>query len=597
MGDLVERRIFHIAAAPTTYQQKQIGFDGSVDAELGFTMVCAKDPSDNITKCLAKDKPARVQSFRILNGQFSWNFNEAGNVGTLSVANSVTSLGKLEFNDDLLTAGGIKARFADTGTEAADFLSGFGDVSLMAAINWLLDNSALTGLAAEQVLFGNRSSTGEVEQSSVLTFNSNNQLLIGTGPDKIGATANSLFVGGKLEVDGNADFDGWVNINAGIFVTDDLQICLGDSSDTRIEFDTTQTQNALVIGTDTTSRTLIIADRNAVSPTPHDFSLPAMANPTVAIMAADQDNDKSMRLSWDRIIGGDTVSIGASVGSVIALNDNSGGLSLNGDMSTSLIMGPGTVNSDRSLIAGISLDVGQGTGHVAALGESLLCLGTQLTIDAQHGSYIGAYLDVDGCDFSAALGQNIEMSHDYASARGKYVNTIWEGARHFGCDRYDTDNGSAMGIDGLVLVGSQTGGGTCVLHTTFGDATTYSFSIPDNRAMTIKWMLQTSSVGADDLNGGLYVKTGYEILWRNAGWTVASSTQGLGGPSPTVICDRGGAVGEDWDASVSIYHDAGDPAGTLRVEVIVAGTCTTDLEHIFIIESAVITQTSIIASS
>jgi len=587
MGEVIDKRIFEIVASPSTYQYKQTGFDGSNDAELGFKMFCGRDDVGAITKMLAKDKPARVQSFRILNGQFSWNFNEAGNVGTLSVANSVTSLGKLEFNDDLLTAGGIKARFADTGTEAADFLSGFGDVSLMAAINWLLDNSALIGLAAEQVLFGNRSSTGEVEQSSVLTFNSNNQLLIGTGPDKIGATANSLFVGGKLEVDGNADFDGWVNIHAGIFVTDDLQICLGDSIDTRIEFDTTQTQNALVIGTDTTSRTLIIADRNAVSPTPHDFSLPAMANPTVAIMAADQDNDKGMLLSWNQIAGGDTVAVGASVELAIALGN---GLTLNGDMDDSLVMGNGTVDADGSLVVGDGLRIGQGDSpHSSAFADTLLAVGDGLTLDASSGFFIGNTIDAES-HYSSAVGTNLTVAHNYASARGKYVNTIWEGARHFGCDRYDTDNGSAMGIDGLVLVGNQSGGGVCVLHPRFGDSETYSFIIPDNRAVSIDWLLQTTSVGADALKNGLFVRRGNSTIWRNAGWSRHLEDS-------TVVVDRAGHDTDDWEVSLQIYHDGSDPDGSFRVECIVTGTCTTTLNHVFAVKTAVVSQTAYYQSS
>jgi hypothetical protein len=514
MGDLVERRIFHIAAAPTTYQPKQIGFDGSVDAELGFTMVCAKDPSDNITKCLAKDKPARVQSFRILNGQFSWNFNEAGNVGTLSVANSVTSLGKLEFSDDLLTAGGIKARFADDASEAADFLSDFGNVSLMSAISWLYDNSALAGLAAEQVLFGNRGGSGTLEQSSALTFNSNSQLLIGTGPDKIGTAANSLFVGGKLEVDGNADFDEWVNINAGIFIKDDLQICLGNSSDARIEYDSTQTQNALVIGTDTTSRTLIIADRSAVSPTPHNFAIPARDDPTIAIMAADQVNTKGLLLSWDRIVGGDTVTAVPTTQRVIAMGAS---LALNGDMSDSLIMGSGsTVDADNSLVVGDSLTIGQGSGHGSSLGDKLVAIGEDLVLDASGGFFIGSTIDAES-QYSSAVGADLTVTHDYAMARGRYVTTMAAGARHWGMDRHNSVDGTAQGIDGLIQVGVTTGNESISLHDTFGGSG-ISILLPDGVMAIFEIELISSIFAADHVDNGYSICSRRIICWNNAGY-------------------------------------------------------------------------------
>ena len=515
MGDLVERRIFHIAAAPTTYQPKQIGFDGSVDAELGFTMVCAKDPSDNITKCLAKDKPARVQSFRILNGQFSWNFNEAGNVGTLSVANSVTSLGKLEFNDDLLTTGGIKARFADSSSEAADFLSDFGNVSLMSAIKWLRDNSgALTGLSTAQVLFGNRSGSGEVEQSSALTFNSNNQLLIGTGPDKIGALANSLFVGGNIEVDGTSLFDGWAHFYTGALLRDDIQLSFGNLLNARIGFDTTQTQDALVIGTDTTSRTLIIADIDAVSPAPHNFAIPARDNPTIAIMAADQVNTKGLLLSWDRIVGGNTVTAVPTTQRVIAMGTS---LALNGDMSDSLIMGSGsTVDADNSLVVGDSLTIGQGSGHGSSLGDKLVAIGEDLVLDASGGFFVGSTIDAES-QYSSAVGADLTVAHDYAMARGRYVTTMAAGARHWGMDRHNGVDGTAQGIDGLIQVGVTTGNESINLHDTFGGSG-ISILLPDGVMAIFEIELISSIFAADHVNNGYSICSRRIICWNNAGY-------------------------------------------------------------------------------
>jgi hypothetical protein len=514
MGDLVERRIFHIAAAPTTYQPKQIGFDGSVDAELGFTMVCAKDPSDNITKCLAKDKPARVQSFRILNGQFSWNFNEAGNVGTLSVANSVTSLGKLEFNDDLLTAGGIKARFADDASEASDFLSDFGNVSLMSAISWLYDNSALVGLAAEQVLFGNRGGSGTLEQSSALTFNSNSQLLIGTGPGNIGVIANSLFVEGRLEVDNISTFDGSVYLSNGVIFKEDKRFYLGSSQNAVLQFSTDQSQDAIMIGTNTDSRTLIIADKNAIIPTVHNFAIPAKTDPTLAIMAADQVNTKGLLLSWDRIVGGDTVTAVPTTQRVIVMGAS---LALNGDMSDSLIMGSGsTVDADNSLVVGDSLTIGQGSGHGSSLGDKLVAIGEDLVLDASGGFFIGSTIDAES-QYSSAVGADLTVAHDYAMARGRYVTTMAAGARHWGMDRHNSVDGTAQGIDGLIQVGVTTGNESINLHDTFGGSG-ISILLPDGVMAIFEIELISSIFAADHVDNGYSICSRRIICWNNAGY-------------------------------------------------------------------------------
>jgi hypothetical protein len=514
MGDVIDKRIFEIVASPSTYQNKQTGFDGSNDSDLGFKMFCGRDDVGVITKMLAKDKPARVQSFRILNGQFSWNFNEVGDVGTLSVANSVTSLGKLEFNDDLLTAGGIKARFADDASEASDFLSDFGNVSLMSAISWLYDNSALAGLAAEQVLFGNRGGSGTLEQSSAFTFNSNSQLLIGTGPGNIGAIANSLFVEGRLEVDNISTFDGSVYLSNDVIFKEDKQFYLGLSQNAVLQFSTDQSQDAIMIGTNTDSRTLIIADKNAIIPTVHNFAIPAKTDPTLAIMAADQVNTKCLLLSWDRIVGGDTVTAVPTTQRVIVMGAS---LALNGDMSDSLIMGSGsTVDADNSLVVGDSLTIGQGSGHGSSLGDKLVAIGEDLVLDASGGFFIGSTIDAES-QYSNAVGADLTVAHDYAMARGRYVTTMAAGARHWGMDRHNSVDGTAQGIDGLIQVGVTTGNESINLHDTFGGSG-ISILLPDGVMAIFEIELISSIFAADHVDNGYSICSRRIICWNNAGY-------------------------------------------------------------------------------
>lgn len=142
MGELVDRRIFEIVANPNTFQDKQTGFDASDDSDLGFQMFCGKDDHGHVIKMLAKEKPALVQSLDIVNDDFYWNFTDTDDVGTLSASNTVSGLGRIEFSDDLLS-GTIKARFADTASEATDFVTDFGDVSLFAAMTSLKEDTDL----------------------------------------------------------------------------------------------------------------------------------------------------------------------------------------------------------------------------------------------------------------------------------------------------------------------------------------------------------------------------------------------------------------------------------------------------------------------
>jgi hypothetical protein len=177
MGEIVDRRIFETEGDPSTYQDGQTGFDDGVDADLGFVMFCGKDHNSDIIRMLAKDKPAQVQTLSIINDDFQFLFEDAGNVGVLTATNTVTSLGQLKFLDDLLTGGSIAARFADSTAEATAFVSDFGDSSIMGALSWLKDNGGANtlqeayeggpGIAVTDAL-GALSITGDVSDTTEL---------------------------------------------------------------------------------------------------------------------------------------------------------------------------------------------------------------------------------------------------------------------------------------------------------------------------------------------------------------------------------------------------------------------------------------------
>lgn len=476
MGEIVPRRIFRIVGDPAAYQNKQIGFNNVTDADLNFKMFCTKDDDGNILKLLAKDKPARVKSLDIVDGQYVWDFDISLGAGTLSFSDTVSEEGKLEFSDDILLSEGIKARFADNSLEVSEFASNFGNSSIMAAIN-IISSGGISGLDTGGILFGDRSGAGTIEQDPSLTFDDDDQIHIGSGTQE-------------------------------------------------------------------------------------------------------------MILAWDRIIGGDTISVGASVGSVLALNGNGAGLNLTGDMESSLVIGPGSVNADRSIIAGIGLDIGQGTGHAAALGESLLCLGTVLTIDAQHGSYIGSNVDVDGADYSSGIGDNISVNHDFSSVRGRYAKSHWDGACFFGTDRYNGISGNSQGVGNWILNAETTGDETVILRSEFSGSNV-SFTIPDGMAMTFRVLVQSAVAGAVGA-GGIILRELYFVCWNNGGYHASDP----GADPQKSIATRSAT----WDIAIDLIGNSPAGSGEFNLRVTTSGTSGETISHVARIDG-IISQTSIYASS
>ncbi|MEJ2023419.1 MAG: hypothetical protein P8Y00_00075 [Deltaproteobacteria bacterium] len=470
-----------------------------------------------------------------------------------------------------------------------------GHVSIIGALNTL--SSGLFGLEEDQVLFGD--TDGTVAQSSSLKYDpSTTQLTLGVafpGATTLGdgVIAPTVGVGSGLYMHTNARIDsptrsGSTWAASGVKLADDsgewdAMETLGGGEVSLFALIAAAAAAGAIGGLEE-DQVLLGGFSGGIEQSSSlqfdDVDLTISEDPDV-------DPTHVMTINWYQIFGGDNVTLDGEVDKIFAVGTN---LTLNGSPNYLAVLGSGTVDADRSLIAGSVLDIGQGTGHTGAQADALLCLGTNLTVDADFGSAIGTVIDIDSSNFVSALGQHIDISHDYATARGNYVSTIWEGARHYALDQYDSDPGSAMGVDGLVLVGDQSGGGTCVLHTTFADTADYSFSIPDSRAVLISFDVMTSSVGTDASKNGLYARTGTALLWRNGGFFGWDNNS-------TVVVNRGGSDGDSWTTSVAFTHNPADPTDAVRVTMTVTGTCTTDLIHEMVIKSAIVMQTAYYKSS
>jgi hypothetical protein len=205
MGEIIDKRIFEIVADPATYQNKQTGFDDEDDSSLGYKMFCGKDDDGNITKMLAKGKPAEVESLYIIKDDFQYQFSNIGDLGRVVVTNPVSGTARMAFQDDILFNGGsgMLARFADSTQEVDDFISAYGNVSVFGA----LTNISPSGLDEDQILFGK--ADGTIEQSENFKFDDSNILVGDNTPISDGALHYGLEK--HNDVDGSAmSLDGLV---------------------------------------------------------------------------------------------------------------------------------------------------------------------------------------------------------------------------------------------------------------------------------------------------------------------------------------------------------------------------------------------------
>ena len=151
-------------------------------------------------------------------------------------------------------------------------------------------------------------------------------------------------------------FAGTIDRSAGRWGNaDDIQVTFGSSQDAIIEFDTAQTNDCLMIGVDSTSRSLIICD---VADIATNFAIAVKTNPTLFIHSADKTTIADyISLTHDQTNG--LVSTGAgnlvlgSASGAVYINESS-----NPDMTIGLCINQGA--NDDAAITLKSSDIAHG---------------------------------------------------------------------------------------------------------------------------------------------------------------------------------------------------------------------------------------------
>jgi hypothetical protein len=343
--------------------------------------------------------------------------------------------------------------------------------------------AAATKASLTQGWVGYGSSTGLLTGESTFFYDTtNNRLGINNGAPAVGlhlgatATSHALtgntdaLISGKLEVDGTSYLDGDTYILAGQNFNFGNTIYTGAAT---IKYTTNQTNNSLMIGADHTTLNVLLCDASDIS---HDFAHPVSADPSLIIFSHFQIDDDYVKIN--------------RTSSESVFTSGSGGFSF--------VTGYPTANT----VSG---------SHSLALGLGNTVSGTNSIVLGSNNTSTGDYNIINGDDCS--------VSGTFVDARGWYVGTPCEGARHFiGGLLYSTSDvvGDSYCADGLALTArtSSTGATTLKYRNT-----TYYFSLPVNRGMIIKLVLFSS----DPTGTTCFKAYEYTVVAWNTGTVIASS--------------------------------------------------------------------------
>lgn len=208
-----------------------------------------------------------------------------------------------------------------------------------------------------------------------------------------------------------------------------------------------------------------------------------------------------------------------------------------------------------------------------------LVAGSNNDTDSTSYSIVGGYNNTVGANYTLTYGSLNTNAKTYATVSGKYVNAIWEGARHFSGGRVDgSTTGSSQGMDGLVLIGQTVGAATVTLTLNSNDGSgTNPLYCPDGYTIIAAVRLMGISSGTS---------TGFELYDFNlllerhdpSSFNVTGTDFGgvLTSGSPTTpIYTHGSNIG-----TLGISEDAVNYKAELQVTG-VAGITTNWVAHIY----------------
>jgi hypothetical protein len=249
-----------------------------------------------------------------------------------------------------------------------------------------------------------------------------------------------------------------------------------------------------------------------------------------------------------------------------------------------------TAKADDSIYARIKTIA----GNYGALGGFIEIESTgSLSLDSSSGDFtFGSSLTIDSPTTRIeaskfVVGVNCTMNNgNYSRAYGEYVSTVFDGANHFSLTRKDTNDGSIMGGNGLILTVATSGNETKHFRYKLSDSQDDSytpFKIPENRIICISGTVVSSCTGSHI--DAVYVQKFNWVLWNS---TYHADEPGEG---PLVVLDR-----SSWLPTISVDYIATD--GWFNLDVTVSGASVGDtVLHVCHITEFTVAETAYVASS
>jgi hypothetical protein len=509
-------------------------------------------------------------------GDVLMEINAIGPTGLVQVTNSTSGDAKLLFNDDM-TDGIINPHFADSTDESTTFVSNFGSgCSIFDALDQV--RAGVSGLTENLALFG--AEDGTIDQHSGIQYttalNGHDGLQVEDGLFlKYGTNEGKVFLDGaqlKIEAFTNGD-----PTPAGqIRFSDHYLDLLGSGMEARFadewaEVDDTLTNfgnhsiwwmlNHLYDSMDATLEAGAVGYGDDVDLLTGDVSKFEFDDLQNIMTVHDPSDVGEAKIAWNRMSLGRDVSFSGlpftSANAVYAGCDNAGGLTVDSNSLSSLIMGFGSVEARYSTVAGTVQQIGIGAGGHLNTGVIYSTLATTNSIiDGDIISANGNVLDIDA-DCVIANGSTHVVRHPHTMVRGMCTSTILPGASHVAMDRYNSVNGNCMLINDAVFVGQEQVNTTAILHTEFA-GTGDSFTIPENTFVAMTVEVMSAVAGELSLAAG-WARTSRRFdLWRTGdvhGCDTAGITEQI----------NGRAISPNIEISILASGSGGDGTFYLRI--------------------------------
>lgn len=490
-----DKRIYHIVAAASTINPKQLSVGSVANADLGFIMWQGKDAAGGITEWLAKDKPAWVTSLK--SAEEIW----------LGSSKEISLLFDTAQTPDSLVLGLDSASNALIVCQEADTGSDF-------AVGIHTDPTLVMKAAGVVTAARTELSHGLINaKSGDLQLNANN-LIFDCAPNShtfVGTPAFNIILGESLTV--NSQYTQY-----SLIVGDSHTVNAGRALVAGFGNNVVSGTGSIIVGT---SHVSIECSDSAVFGGAHTVGSSA----DFSLVCGDTQSLTGSGFSY---VGGEDCTV---VGNHSLVHGDS--LSVSGDHCA--VFGAG------STIANLcDYGVAAGTNHDVTSSQFYAIFGSNHTVNSSNSLIFGA---------------TNEAAHDHVLLHGSFAKSRWSDGHFFASVRLD---GSTTGISqcfGDTMIARHTESTAQVVLTSQGTGTVSPLVIPQGMIYTFELIVLGAYEGASP--GGQTMVCGKVAFWHNAsgiygGWVGPTDEDPHIWDSGTTPLTSIAIAGNDTDGTIEI---------------------------------------------